>query len=230
VLALLDPENGRPLYPPVTLGDSPQERRWHQRAPVMQARPGHPGHAVVTTVDGELEVWDAVRGARLVTVPTTHRPLEEPFDWSPSIAMDANGSRLAILTPDHAIEVRDLDTGALLGPPIPAADALDLPGFDEDGNLVVLAESPSTDSVLRFIDLDERREVGSLGAPAFPRGVIGQSGRAMWYVTNQASSPYVVPLTAVAWRDKLCAMLDRPFTESESRILPPGADAGRPCS
>jgi hypothetical protein len=229
VLALLDAE-GRPLHPPVTLGDSPQDRRWFQLEPLMEARPGHPGHAVVTTSDGELEVWDAVRGVRLVAIPTTHRPLEQIFDWSPPIAMDADGSRLALLTPDHTIEVRDLDTGALLGPPIPAAGALDLPGFDADGNLVVLTEETSKDPVLRFVDLDERREVGSMGAQSFPRGVVGSGGRAMWYWGSGASSPYLVPLTAGAWRDELCALLDRPFTESESRILPPGADSGRPCS
>jgi hypothetical protein len=136
-----------------------------------------------------------------------------------------------VLTPDHTVEVRDVDTGALLGPPIPAPGAVELPGFDSDGHLVVRAEQTSMERVLRFIDVDERREVGYLATGGtFPRGVIGPGGRAMWYVTGRAVSPYVVPLTAGAWRDKLCSILDRPFTESESRILPPGADSGRPCS
>ncbi len=231
MLALVDPESGRTLHPPITLGDSPEERRWYQLEPKMRARPGHPGQAIITTSDGELEVWDAVRGARLTTIPTTHRPLEELFDWSPPIAMDANGSRLTLLTPDHTIEVWDLDTAALLGPPIPAPGALDLPGFDADGNLVVLADQTSTDSVLRFIDLNERRETGTLAVGlGFPRGAIGSDGRAMWHMGSQGSSPYVVPLTAGAWRDALCPMLDRPFTASESRVLPPGADTEGPCS
>jgi hypothetical protein len=231
VLALLDPGSGRPLYPPVTLGDSPEERRWYQLEPLMRVRPGHPGQAVVTSIDGELEVWDAVRGERLTTIPTTHRPLEETFDWSPPIAMDADGSRLALLTPDHSIEVRDVDSAALLGPPIPAPGAVDLPGFDADGHLVVLADQTSIEQELRFIDVDERRETGTLTTGStFTRGVLGPDGRALWYVGIRGASPYLLPLTAGAWRDALCPMLDRPFTESESRVLPPGADTEGPCS
>jgi Trypsin-like peptidase domain len=233
VLAVLDPGSGRPLHPPVTLGDSPQERRWYKRVPMMQARPGHPGHAVVIGNEGELEVWDAVHGVRTATIPTTHSPVDELWvggltRW---IAMDASGSRLAVLTPDHTIEVWDVDTAALLGPPIPAPGAVELPGFDADGHLVVLADETSSERVLRFIDLDERRETGSLvTGTTVTRGVIGPEGRAMWYFASRESSPYLVPLTAGTWRDKLCSMLDRPFTEPESRILPPGADSGRPCS
>jgi hypothetical protein len=231
VLALLDQETGRPRHPPITLGDSPPERRWYQRVPMMLARPGHPGHAVVIGNDGGVEVWDAVRGVRLAIIPTTHAPVDELRDYSmPWIAMDPSGERLAVLTPDRTVEVRDVETGALLGPPIPVPGARDLPGFDADGNLVVMAEQTSKNRVLRFIDLDEGREVGSLVTTISPSGMIGPGGRAMWFRVYGASSPYLVPLTAGEWRDKLCSMLDRPFTEPESRILPPGADTGRPCS
>jgi hypothetical protein len=231
VLALLDQESGRPLHPPVTLGDSPPERRWYQRVPMMLSRPEHPGQVVVIGNDGGLEVWDAVRGTRLAIIPTTHSPVDELGEVStPWIAVDASGSRLAVLTPDRAVEVRDVDTGALLGPPIPVPGARDLPGFDADGNLLVVADQQLADPVIRFIDLDRRREVGTLDTTSFPRGVIGPGGRAMVVPGFGASSPYAVPLTAGAWRDELCSMLDRPFTEAESRILPPGADTGRPCS
>lgn len=41
---------------------------------------------------------------------------------------------------------------------------------------------------------------------------------------------YEVPLTGQAWRDHLCAVANRPFTQAELAILPPGTDTDPPCS
>ena len=207
------------------LGGSREERRWFQRAPLLSARPGHPGQAVVTGMDGGLQVWDAERGERLRTIPTAYRPLEELR--APKFAIDRAGSRMAVLTPNGTIEVWDLDTGALLGPAIPAPGATDLPGFDADGYLVVEGDLPAG-AELRFIDLGERREAGSMPVPDGIDGMV-DSGTAIRVNGFDGSPPALVPLTAAAWRDQLCSVVPRPVTAAERPVLPPGADTA-PCS
>ena len=226
LLALLDPQTGQPLHPPTMLGGSPEERRWFQRAPLLAARPGHPGQAVVTGMDGGLQVWDAERGEHLRTIPTAYRPLEELH--VPKFAIDRTGSMMAVLTPNGAIEVWDLDTGALLGPAMPAPGATDLPGFDADGYLVVEGDL-AADAELRFVDLGERREAGSM---AVPYGIDGMddNGTAIRVNGFDGSPPVLVPLTAATWRDQLCSVVHRPFTAAEQSVLPPGAGTEEPCS
>ncbi|MEJ3653388.1 trypsin-like peptidase domain-containing protein [Actinomycetes bacterium KLBMP 9759] len=232
VLAVLDPASGTPIHRPVVLGNSPAERQWFQRGSRMVDRPGRLGHAVVVDGDGDLELWDVVRGVRLVTIPTTHRPRDGLLAGSfPPYAMDGSGSRLALLTPDKTIEVWDLDTGTVLGPPLPAPDAGYFLGFDADGRLVELGDQPGLSDVLRFIDLDERREEGVLPlGQGFLGGAIGPDGDNVWFRGFRGSSPYLVPLTAEAWRDGLCAILDRPFSEAETRFLPVDGSVERPCA
>jgi hypothetical protein len=43
------------------------------------------------------------------------------------------------------------------------------------------------------------------------------------------SPPELLPLTARAWHDKVCSVVDRPFTPAELAVLPPGTDTGPPC-
>jgi WD40 repeat protein len=225
LLAVLDPQTGQPLHPPTTLGGSPEERRWFQRAPLLAARPGHPDQAVVTGMDGGLQVWDTERGEHLRTIPTAYRPLEEVR--APRFAIDRAGSRLAVLTPNGTIEVWDLDTGAPLGPAVPAPGVTDLLGFDADGYLVAEGDL-AAGAELRFIDLDERREAGSMSLPHGIDGMVGD-GKAVRVNGFDGSPPALVPLIAAAWRDQLCSVI-RPFTAPEQSVLPPGAGTEEPCS
>jgi hypothetical protein len=227
VLAALDPLTGRPLGPPITLGDSPEQRDWFQRFPVVSRRPGHHGQAVVIDAERHLQVWDAVRGTRLATIPTSYRSLVDGLT-PPKFAVDLTGTRLAVLTPTATVELWDIDSATLVRPPIAVEDAGDLVGFDADGFLVVKG-GVVKDGSLTFVDVTEGRTAGSLPVDAFSPDITAD-GSALHLTGSRGQLPEMLPLTAPAWHDKLCSVLDRPFSEAELRILPPGTDTRPPCS
>jgi hypothetical protein len=227
VLAALDPLTGRPLGPPITLGDTPEQRDWFQRFPVVARRSGHHGQAVVADAEGNLQVWDAMRGTRLATIPTSYRPLARDFR-PPKFAVDLTGTRLAVLTPTATVELWDIDSATLVRPPIAVEAADDLVGFDADGYLVVKGDVVNGGS-LTFVDFAEGRTAGSLPVQVFSVDITAD-GSALPLNGNSGHLPERLPLTARAWRDKLCSVLDRPFSETELRILPPGTDTSPPCS
>jgi hypothetical protein len=229
LLAALDPQTGRPLAPPTALGDTPEEHRWFQRATsLLRARPGHPGQAVVLGMNGDLQLWDAVRGERLRTIPTAYRPANGT--GYPRIAIDRDGRRMAVLTPERTIEVWDLDSGALTGPGIPAPGVTEFAGFDADGHLVADANPDGGGFEVRLIDVDERRETARMMTVHTPVGGITGDGRNMRLPGFDGSVPELVPLSAAVWRDELCAVLARPFTPAEAAVLPQGANLDPPCA
>jgi Trypsin-like peptidase domain len=228
MLTALDPQTGRPLGPSTALGGTPEEHAWFQRATSrLEPRPGHPGQAVVTGMNGELQLWDAARGERLRTIPTAYRPaIDAAFPW---IEIDRHGRHMAVLTPDRAIEVWDLESGRLTGPGIPAPGGVDLVGFDADGELVTYAGTGGRGFEVRQIDVDERRDVATMIVHATVERITGD-GRSMRLSSFDGSVPELVPLTATVWRDELCAVLDRPFSPDEAAVLPQGANLAPPCS
>jgi WD40 repeat protein len=228
LLAALDPQTGHPLAPPTTLGDTPEERTWFQRTPSrLVARPGHSGQAVVTGMNGELQLWDAVRGERLRTIPTAYRPADDSA--YPRIVIDRPGTRMAVLTPHRTIEVWDLESGVLTGPGIPAPGAAELVGFDADDHLVTYAGTGGGGFEVRLIDVDERRDAARMTVSVPVQGITGD-GRSTRLLSFDRSVPELVPLTPAVWRDELCSVLDRPFTPDEAAVLPQGANPASPCS
>ncbi|OLT03156.1 hypothetical protein BJF90_27035 [Pseudonocardia sp. CNS-004] len=221
VLSALDPQTGQLLAPGTTLGTG-RERLWYQIAPNMIARPAHDGHAVLVGPDGGLQLWDATSGVLLRTIPTGYRPLEGLDRWvMPSFAIEPTGRQMAVLTPERTIEFWDLDTGARIGPVLPAPNAQRLGGFAADGHLVVVGTAQPYGTELRLVDLDGYREAGVvLREGNFDSltldGTAAKLGSTLY--TNRSD---LVPLTAAGWRDRICSVLDRPCAPRSSPCCRP---------
>jgi WD40 repeat protein len=228
LLAALDPRTGHPLGPPTALGDTPEEHTWFRRAAShLEPRPSRPGQAVVTGMNGELQLWDAVRGERLRTFPTAYRPADD--STYPRVAIDRPGSRMAVLTPQRTIEVWDLESGVHTGPGIPAPGVVEFVGFDADNRLVTYATTGGAGFEVRQVHLDERHDATTMNVHT-PVAEITEDGGSMLLPGFDESVPELVPLSATAWRDKLCTVLDRPFAPDDAAVLPPGANQAAPCS
>ncbi|WP_028922565.1 hypothetical protein [Pseudonocardia acaciae] len=220
VLAALDPMTGRPLAPPVTLPprDAVDEIGYEQ----LVARPEHPGQVAVWG-RREVQIWDARGGDRLATIPL--RAAENS-----SMAFDRSGRRIAILTENKTIEIWDVESVAPVRPPIASADAGALLGFDADGYLDTVSAQGDR---LAFIDTEKGQEAGAMSSVPDVRTAAALHGAPVVSVddTRMAGArPYELPLTAQAWRDRLCAVASRPFTDAELRLLPRGTDPNPPCS
>jgi hypothetical protein len=220
VLSARDPGTGRPLGPPVRLGATEQERQWHRRAAVLWTRPAHRGQVVVLDRTGSLQVWDAVAGRLLGTIPTT-------VDGDGRVAIDPTGAQLAALTRAGTVESWDVDTTTALRAPIPMPGAKSIVGFDADGYLDVLAGNYG-DERLTFLDLESGREAGSVLPGASIVGSV--TGDPVVEVRGTGGAlPFEIPVSARTWFERLCAVVNRPFTPAELPILPPGTATGSPC-
>jgi len=221
VLSALDPLNGRPLAPPVTvtppgvndgMGFGNRER--------LAPRPGHPGQVAVWG-ERDVQVWDALTGHQVATIPVAAA-------GNNSMAFDPSGQRIAMLTKEKTIELWNVDTVRQLRRPIPSADTNALVGFDADGYLDTV--NAGGDGLV-FVDPDQGGEAGSMGAvhgDLFDVSIVGDP--VVPVDSLDESRPYELPVIARAWRDRLCAAADRPFTAAELAILPPGTDTDPPCS
>jgi WD40 repeat protein len=214
-LSAVDPMTATPLAPPIMLAPpGPYEQDGTMR---LAARPRHVGQAAVSTAGG-VELWDVLNGRKLATIPV------HPSEVGVGMVFDPSGQRIALLTQDKTIELWDVETATPVRAPIPAAGTRTLLGFDADGYLDTYGDR------LTFIDTEQGREAGTMGAsngspveaagPGEPVAQVGVDGEAR---------PRELPLTAQAWHDKLCAAANRPFTDAELRLLPPGADRDPPC-
>jgi hypothetical protein len=230
VLSALDPQTGQLLAPGTTLGTG-RERLWYQIAPNMIARPAHDGHAVLVGPDGELQLWDATSGVQLRTIPTGYRPLEGLDRWvMPSFAIEPSGRQMAVLTPERTIEFWDLDTGARIGPVLPAPNAKRLGGFDADGHLVVVGTAQPYGTELRLVDLDGYREAGVVFREGNFDSLTLDGTAAKLGSTLYTNRSDLVPLTAAGWRDRICSVLDRPLRAEELALLPAGTGTSPPCA
>jgi hypothetical protein len=218
LLTAWDRVTGRPAGPPTPVGDTPVRTLFDTTFEVGWSRPGHDGHLAFLTSDLEMQVWDAVAGRRLVTIPTN-------VSTSGDVTFDGTGKRLAVLTPAQTIEIWDVDSATQLRPPIPAPGANGLVGFTAEGTLAVRTGFPD---VLDLIDVDGGFVTGSLGVDANLDVDLLDERQA---VTTGADGVLIeVPVIATDWAAHLCAVANRPFTAAELAILPGGADTRPPCS
>ncbi|WP_232662856.1 serine protease [Pseudonocardia sp. TRM90224] len=224
MLSTIDLRTGQPLHAPVALGATPEQHRWYQRFPTVRARHGHPGQAVVADDVGALQLRDTASGAVVRTIPTTWRPKSFIDPNPPKFAIDPTGARLALLTPEATLEIWDLDTATMTGRPVPAPGVSDLLGFTSDGMVAVEFEQEHA----AVIDPVAGREIARLQVPSRTASLDGD-GSAIAVKTLDGEAPYALAITVDGWRDKLCAVLDRPLSDAELAQLPEGADRERPC-
>ncbi|MEJ3653389.1 serine protease [Actinomycetes bacterium KLBMP 9759] len=234
VLTAWDVGSASRVGPPIPLGTTEDQIDLDRSRLHMRPRPGHPGQVAVVRID-EVQVWDVPFGRLVAAIPVA--PLPEAVDGGASpMAFDATGDRLVVLGEDRTLTRWDVDDAARVGSAIPAPTVMNLHGFDADGYLVVSREEPGeADSTLAFVDTapDAGLEAGSIELEA----AVGSLYRYFYVSDDRRSLPTVssggrvvdLPLTAQAWRDELCSVLDRPFTPAEARLLPPGAGTESAC-
>ncbi|MEJ3652507.1 serine protease [Actinomycetes bacterium KLBMP 9759] len=225
MLSTIEVRTGRPLHEPVALGATPQLHHWFQRFPTISARQGHPGQAVVADETGSLLLMDTATGAVLQTIPTTWRPGLTPGSQLPKYAVDRTGDRVALLTKEASVEIWDLETARMVGRPIPAPGVSKLLGFTSDGTIAVAFEKEHA----AVLDPQTGREIARLQVPSTPSASLSGNGSTMTVRTHAGEAPYALATTVGGWRDKLCAVLDRPLSTAELAQLPDGADRERPC-
>jgi hypothetical protein len=225
VLTARDPGSGRVAGPPIPLGDTEQQIRFHRSFPHVRARPGHPGQvAVLSNVD--VKLWDAVHGRLIATLPARAN-IEAAIAARSAFAFDSTGTRLAVLARDPAaVQPWDVDTAGLARAPIPAPNATEVLGFDADGYLDVINKSGTSARVFT-IDLDSGAESGGLDQQF--GSFLDDDRRTVSQRDLDTATLSAVPVTAQAWRDALCAVVNRLFTPTERDALPPGASGDPPC-
>jgi hypothetical protein len=217
-LAAVDPMSGRLLAPPLAL-PRPGEFPRNNGSVVLIPRPGHAGQ-VALAGSRDVQIWDALTGHEVASIPIL-------ANGAGSMAFDPTGRRIAVLTGDKTIELWDAESAKRARPPIPAPDGQALVGFDADGYLDML--TGLAQDRLSFIDLDRGEEVGSM------ESVVGVDGTSIAgdpvapVSSTDEVLPYELPVTAQGWHDRLCAVANRPFTQAELAILPPGTDPDPPC-
>ena len=227
LLSALDADTAKPVGTPVALPGGPGDPDWFRQHAWITSRPGHPGQALVAAAHGDLQLWDAEHGRLLATLPAS---AALPTDWAgrtnAHAAFDETGTRLAVITNAKTITVWNVDTATPLRPPIPASLVNQLVGFDLDGYLDVTEQADN--ARLAFVDLNRGAEAGSV----IPSGQVASTiaGDPIVQVQGfKAKPPFLLPITAKAWRDKLCAVSNRPFTASELAVLPAGTSTDPPC-
>jgi WD40 repeat protein len=217
-LSALDSASGRPLASPVPL-TKPEDFLLNDGEVALVPRPGHDGQVVLAGAR-DVEIWDALSGRELTRIPV-------PNVGKDDMAFDPSGERIALLN-DKSIELWDVASAHHLRPPIPLADGQALAGFDADGYLDVLTGNPP--ERLAFLDMDRGQSLGSMdtGLGVKAASMVGDS--VVPVDSTGDILPYELPVTAQQWHDRLCAVVNRPFTPAELALLPPGTDTDPPCS
>ena len=96
-------------------------------------RPGNADQLILGTSDDKLALWSLAQQRPLVTYP-----VEPAHRTQSGIAIDPRGHLLAVLTKRGTIELRDVDSGNLLHPAVPAPpDVTGLLGWTTDGYLLL---------------------------------------------------------------------------------------------
>jgi hypothetical protein len=219
LLTAWDRHTGRLVGGPTRIGTTPTMSVFGQQIELGWVRPEHDGQMAFLAPDLSVQLWDAVTGARLTTIPTA-------ADASGDVRFDLTGERMAVLTPARTIELWDVDTATLLRPPIPAPQVGALVGFAADGYLAVKASDLST---VDLLDVERGFVSGSLGLP-ITAGDQLQVERIVTTAPYSDGMPLEVPVIGDEWFAGLCAVADRPFTPAERGLLPEGVDTDPPCS
>lgn len=216
-----DPSDGHPIETPLPLAHGTDLTWLAANGSLVVPRPGHPAQALVRERGGVTRLWD-LRTRR--ALGGFHADPDTTGDRS-TVLFDATGDTLATLSnmkSGHAtrIEFRGVPGFRLLAQPVPAGDVYSLVGFTPDG--YVMSVRGDTLQIWRW---DEATDIADLTVPDDIRWYIhGDTAQA---VTDAGSLP--LPLAPTQWRATLCAAVDRPFTQSERRLLPAGSVTGGLC-
>jgi hypothetical protein len=144
-------------------------------------------------------------------------------------AISRDGRRIAILTRNQTVEIYDLDTMRPARTPIPAPDITALAGFDADGYLAGVGLNEGQNSIV-LVDVERGRVAGTIAPGTNSRAMLtGPNLSDLVTGTRPGQGLSDVALLARDWRDRVCRLMDRPFTDVELAALPDGTDGSPPC-
>lgn len=152
-----------------------------------------------------------------------------PVEVAAPPAVTRDGRRIAILTRNQTVEVYDLDTLRPARAPIAAPDITAFAGFDADGYLAGIGITEALNSIV-LVDVERGRVAGTIAPGTSLRASLtgpDRSSLVTGTTTGQGLSD--VALLARDWRDRICGLMDRPFTDAELAALPGGTDVSPPC-
>jgi hypothetical protein len=217
LLTAVDRQTGARLGAEVTVGSTDAVRARIREAPSMTFRTGHPGQVLIAT-DDEVQLWDAVAGRQLGTLPVRRR----------GVAVTRDGGRAAVLTDRSTVEVYDLETFQQTRSPIAVSGIDTLAGFDPDGYLVGIGVQGTYS--ISFVDVERGRIAGTLapGTQVHAR-LIRPDRSAVITGFYPGWAPGGVPTRAEDWFQHLCTLIDRPYTDDELALLPELTDTSPPC-
>lgn len=192
------------------------------------ARPGHPDEVVLARPRGGVLRWNV----------TTNEPAGKEIDAQfpdltrvqDHLAFDRTGTVLVTADENHVGHVWDVDGARERGAGITLPESTNsILGFTDEGYFVTDDLHTLTfwnihGKQMNTVELREPSLVGDgLSLRDLPDGdhLVQQMDK---------TAPIVLKATAKDWFEHLCRIQNRPFTSSEARALPAGADTEPPCA
>jgi len=216
-LTTWDRRTGELMFEPTRLPDS---TAWQSSA--LAIRPGHPDEVLVLTDTGAA-VWDLRRREQVADLPRTDETLHPT-----GAAFSPSGDRVVLKTVGAHLEVRDLADGRPVRPAFPAPGTTVLMGVTEDGYVLTVPDAHFNRLV--FWDPERGVQSGTITLPGTHGVQKTVDGRQLPVTASRGGVPFLMPLTARQWADRLCGLTDQPFTEAERALLPPGVAFDHPCT
>ncbi|GAA0250834.1 hypothetical protein GCM10010492_58850 [Saccharothrix mutabilis subsp. mutabilis] len=203
---------------PIPLSPDPARLREIADAGHLHPRPNHPDQVVLETPTGR-ELWEVTTPRLLFPLPTPVNGVRGGFVFDPTgtrvAAVQAGGRGVEVWEVRPARRVAEFVTGAT-----------DLLAFVDDTLVVEVGERVQVwraETLVADIDLPDNAHHTYL-----------VRDRTLHYVGRHGGEQAVdlawsIPLSPWDAFDQLCALADRAFTDTERRLLPPGARTDPPC-
>ncbi|WP_405981831.1 trypsin-like peptidase domain-containing protein [Streptomyces sp. NBC_00158] len=171
------------------------------------ARPGYEQAAVRTGGD-QIQIWDFKKGQVVETF--------ESENGNPRhLSFDQTGRRLAMVTTDGALKVRDMERKKWKTLVYQGVQWLN--GFPAPSRLSTVATTNS----FTFWDVEKGTELYRFTPGYGAAGDWSADGTKLAWADG--SSVDVLPLDPETWRERACALAARDLTGPERELLPPGA-------
>jgi hypothetical protein len=143
---------------------------------------------------------------------------------------DDAGRRAAVVENDWSVQVWDIEQRRRVGVPVVTPTVMVPLGFTPDG---LFAGGFAPDAAGKRVVLIEpetgRQRGGFTLPPATDVDTALTADGSTVMVTDDGSRPVMFPLDVRQWVDRLCRLVDRPFTDGERALLPASVDLDRPC-
>ena len=212
VLSAVDGRSHQMFGPPLTLGDTPAERREYRKSSFV-VRPGHPDQVAVEVGTNRISLWSMSQRRKIGTIQTAYSEISRSV-------FDKSGNQLAVLTRDHTLELWDVNAQRQVHLPVPVPRTSSMKGFTTDGYLLGVDQ----EDTLQLIDVSSGAIIAELSVPQAIFSEPNDAAVDSISIGNNSQMPFQLPLTMKVWAAHLCAVTQGNFSVQEKANLPPGAD------